>query len=115
MTKKHKNEKHEHYNKYFKETFYVGILNDDNIVIDSRRYEKTKDLKQYLTELLGKHQDCVEKVRNLLKSEKVKDTSKIFLLECQNIKILIAMRLDVMIKPFENMKEVEINRLERIR
>ncbi len=64
--------------------------------------------------LIEDNQECVEKANKVIKSQEIKDTSKIFLIECQNLRLLIAMRLDVMTKPFENMKKIDVNKLERI-
>ncbi len=114
MTKKHKNEYNEDYNKSFKEVFYIGILDNNNTVKYTHKYEKIRDLRQYLASLLEENQECLQKARKLIKSKEIKDTSKIFLLECQDTRILIAMRLDVMIKPFEDMKKIEISKLERV-
>lgn len=114
MPQKHKNNRYNDYESNFKEVFYIGVLDNNNVVKDTHKYKKFKDLREYLKVLLENNQECIEKANKVLKSQEIKDTSKIFLIECQNLRLLIAMRLDVMTKPFENMKKIDVNKLERI-
>jgi DNA polymerase elongation subunit (family B) len=114
MTKKNKNNQYKDYDRNFREVFYIGILDDNDVVKDTRKYEKAKELREYLKVLLEGDQECIEKANNVIKSQEIKNTSKLFLLKCENLRFLIAMRLDVMTKPFENMKKIDINKLEQI-
>jgi hypothetical protein len=114
MTQKNKDRQYNDYEHKFKEIFYVGILDSNNIVKDTQKYEKIRELREHLNDLLGDNQECLEKTNNIIKSKEIKDTSKTLLIECQNLRLLIAMRLDVMTKPFENMKRLDVNKLERI-
>lgn len=114
MPQKHKNNRYNDYESSFKEVFYIGILDGNGIVRDVQKYEKLRELREYVRVLIEDNQECVEKANKVIKSQEIKDTSKIFLIECQNLRLLIAMRLDVMTKPFENMKKIDVNKLERI-
>jgi len=114
MTQKNKDRQHNDYDHIFKEVFYIGILDGNNVVRDTHKYEKISELREHLNALLGDNQECLEKTNNVIKSKEIKDTSKIFLIECQNLRLLMAMRLDVMTKPFENIKRIDVNKLERI-
>jgi len=114
MAKKHNGDRNEDYNRSFKEIFYIGILNNNNSVIDIKLFEKVKELKDYVKSLLGNNQECMERTNKLIKSEEIKNTSKIFLIECQDLRLLLAMRLDVMIPPFENISKIDISKLESV-
>jgi DNA polymerase elongation subunit (family B) len=114
MAKKHKNDRNIDYDRSFREMFYIGILDDNNFVRDTKNFEKVKEIKEYVRVLLANNQECVESVNKVIRSNEIKNTSKIFLVECQDLRILIAMRLDVMIRPFENMTKIDTSRLERI-
>ena len=114
MAKKHKSGLNEDYDHSFKEIFYIGILENNNFVKDAKKFEKIRELRDYVRSLLGNNQECIERANKLIRSEEIKNTSKIFLIECQDLRLLIAMRLDVMIRPFENMTKIDTSRLERI-
>jgi hypothetical protein len=83
-------------------------------VKETKKFEKVKDLREYVRSLLDNNQECVESVNKVIKSNEIKNTSKIFLVQCQDLRILVAMRLNVMIRPFENMTKIDVSRLERI-
>ncbi len=114
MTQKNRYRQYDDYDRKFKELFYIGILDSNNVIKDTHKYEKIRELKEHLNALLGNNQECLEKTNNVIKSKEIKDTSKIFLIECQNFRLLMAMRLDVMTKPFDNMKKIDMNKLERV-
>jgi len=114
MAKKHENDRHGDYDRSFREIFYIGILDDNNFVRDTKKFEKVKELREHVISLLDNNQECMERANKLIKSEEIKNTSKIFLVECQDLRLLIAMRLNVMIRPFENMTKIEVSKLERI-
>jgi hypothetical protein len=114
MAKKHENDRNRDYDQGFREIFYIGILDDNNFIRDTKKFEKVKELREYVRVLLANNQECVESVNKVIRSNEIKNTSKIFLVECQDLRILIAMRLDVMIRPFENMTKIDTSRLERI-
>ena len=114
MTQKNKDRQHNDYDHKFKEVFYIGILDRNNVVKDTHKYEKIRELREHLSALLVDNQECLEKTNNVIKSKEIKDTSKIFLIQCQNLRLLMAMRLDVMTKPFDNMKKIDMNKLERV-
>jgi len=113
MAQKQKDARHGDYDRNFREIFYIGILNNDNFVIDTKKFEKVRELREYVRTLLDNNQECMEKFNKIIKSNKIKDTSKIFILECQDLRLLIAMRLDVMIQPFDNIRKIDISKLER--
>jgi hypothetical protein len=112
MAKKHKGDQNEDYDRNFKEIFYIGILDDNNFVRDTKKFEKVRELREYVRSLLDNDQECIEKANKLIKSKEMKNTSKTFLIECQDLRLLLAMRLDVMIPPFENMRKIDISKLE---
>jgi|YNPBryulayer2012_1023412.scaffolds.fasta_scaffold04287_4 hypothetical protein len=114
MAKKHENNRHGDYDRSFREIFYIGILDSNNLVKETKKFKKFKELREHVRSLLDNNQECVESANKLIKSEEIKNTSKIFLIECQNLRLLIAMRLDVMIQPFENMRKIDVSKLERI-
>jgi hypothetical protein len=64
--------------------------------------------------LLDNDEECMKKINRVIKSKEVKDTRKTFLIECQDLRILIAMRLDVMTRPFEYMKKVDVSKIEKV-
>jgi hypothetical protein len=112
MAKKHENNRHGDYDRSFREIFYIGILDDNNFVKETKKFEKVKELREHVRSLLDNNQECVERANKLIKSEEIKNTSKTFLIECQDLRLLLAMRLDVMIPPFENMKKIDVSRLD---
>jgi hypothetical protein len=112
MAKKHENDRNRDYDRSFREIFYIGILDDNNFVRDTKKFEKVKELREYVKVLLGNNQECIERANMVIKSKEIKNTNKIFLIECQDLRLLIAMRLDVMIRPFENMKRLDINKVD---
>ena len=114
MAKKHENNRHGDYYRNFREIFYIGILDSNDFVKETKKFEKVKDLREYVRSLLDNNQECVESVNKVIKSNEIKNTSKIFLVQCQDLRILVAMRLNVMIRPFENMTKIEVSKLERI-
>ncbi len=114
MAKKYKDDRHGDYDYNFREIFYIGILNNDNSVRDTKKFKKVKELKEYVSTLIDNNQECMEKVNKIIKSNDLKNTSKIFMVECQNLRLLLATRLDVMRQPFENMKRIDISKLEKI-
>jgi hypothetical protein len=83
-------------------------------VRDAKKFEKVRELREYVRSLLGNNQECIEKANNLIKSKEMKNTSKTFLIECQDLRLLLAMRLDVMIPPFENTRKIDVSKLELI-
>ncbi len=113
MVKKHKSSRNEDYDRSFKEIFYIGILDDNNFVRDTKKFGKVRELREYVRVLLANNQECLESFNKVIKSNGIKNTSKIFLVECQDLRLLIAMRLDVMIPPFENMTKIDINKVDR--
>jgi hypothetical protein len=114
MAKKHENNQHGDYDRNFREILYIGILDSNDFVKETKKFEKVKDLREYVGILLDNNQECVESVNKVIRSNEIKNTSKIFLVQCQDLRLLIAMRLDVMIRPFENMMKIDTSRLERI-
>ncbi len=48
----------------------------------------------------------MEKVNKIIKSNDLKNTSKIFMAEYKNLRLLLAMRLDVMRRSLENIKKL---------
>ena len=112
MAKKHENNRHGDYDRSFREIFYIGILDDNNFVKETKKFGKVKELKEHVRSLLYNNQECMERANKLIKSKEIKNTSKIFLIECQDLRLLLAMRLDVMILPFENMRKIDVSKLE---
>jgi hypothetical protein len=114
MAKKHENDRHGDYDRSFREIFYIGILDSNNLVKETKKFKKIKELKEHVRILLHNNQECIERANKLIKSKEMKNTSKIFLIECQDLRLLIAMRLDVMIPPFESMRKIDISKLELV-
>jgi hypothetical protein len=114
MVQNQKDGQHSSYDHKFKEVFYIGILDNNDVVKSLQKYEKIRELREYIRTLLDGNEECIKKANKVIKSKEIKDTRKIFLVECQEIRILIAMRLDVMIKPFEYMKKIDMSKIEKV-
>jgi hypothetical protein len=114
MARKHENDQYGSYNRVFKEIIYVGILDSNDFVKETKKFEKVKELREHVRSLLDNNQECIERANKLIKSKEMKNTGKIFLVECQDLRLLLAMRLDVMIPPFEDMRKIDMSKLEPV-
>jgi len=60
MSKKHENDRNRDYDRSFREIFYIGILDSNDFVKETKKFEKVKELREHVRSLLDNNQECAD-------------------------------------------------------